>query len=107
MQDKAFQEGIDDGIMGICDPAKQRDSAYLEGVAVGMYNWSLFITSTVDHVGHRNSDRAVREVPLATAARLRSPLLKRGARSGHIPWAIPDLSDADGDTDREDEALAD
>ena len=107
MQDKAFQEGIDDGIIGICDPAKQNDSAYLEGVAIGMYNWSIFIASTVDHIGHRNSDQAITEVPLAAAARLHSSMLKRAAHSGHIPWAIPDLSDADGDTDREDEALAD
>jgi hypothetical protein len=101
-----FQDGFDDGIKSFCDPAKQSDREYLDGVATGILTYWYFINSTEDHVGIEPSIPLgnTEELQLNVALRhRRSRLLKQATRPGHIPWAIPDLSDLEGTTDREDD----
>lgn len=91
-----YEQGVKEGIDGLFD-RQSTDREYLLGVRQGLLIYADFISSTVDH--HPVPPQPRRGDPLVRFIRLES--LEATSRS-HILYGLPDLSDLEGTTRRED-----
>lgn len=103
MKNNSFQTGFDDWINNrVCNPARQKDPLYIEGVATAMLADHHFINHPKGHASENPwlVKRPKKEVLMADVNEMESkePI-------EHIPGARPDLSDLEKTTKFEDAFL--
>ena len=103
---KWYNRGEEDAKCGFfCD---QHSEPYMEGLVAGYLEWQIFINDAEDHVLNDPPrivpapDRTEVFAPLILAERDQQRVSRQiCCEEAHIPFARPDLSDVEGDTDFE------